>query len=83
MNLRPAYLSVFLLAASAAMAQQALAPASSASSPPEDCVSAPRHDHGAEKGTPTPRKACGPATKKVAKDKGKPLHDHGKVHKTQ
>ena len=87
MNLRSALLCISLLTASVTMAQQVATPASSApeaaSSAPEDCVLALRHDHGAEKGTPTPKKACGPAKKKVAKDKAKPLHDHGKVQKNQ
>ncbi|WP_284617747.1 hypothetical protein [Aquabacterium humicola] len=72
------------IVAVSAFAQPA-APTPSASAPMMDCQKKARHDHGAEKGTPTPKSsACadmpGPAASAARK---KPLHDHGKMHKQQ
>lgn len=90
-----AFLSVVVLttAAATAAAQQtspAATPAAGASGPAAaDCVrQVPRHDHGAERGTPMPRSratACAPerAASGAARSANKPLHDHGKVHKNQ
>jgi hypothetical protein len=73
-----------MFAATTAFAQNAEAPAASASAA-QDCVpQKPRHDHGAERGMPTPQKKCAPE-KKTAKAKSNAIqgHDHGKVHKNQ
>lgn len=90
-----AFLCVVALAAAAAtaVAQQAspaATPAAGASGPAAaDCVrQVPRHDHGAERGTPMPRSsatACAPqkAASGATRSANKPLHDHGKVHKNQ
>ena len=61
--------------------------APAAASMPMDCNQMKRHDHGAERGTPTPAKAdCAqlkPASAPNAKTKAKAkAHDHNKVHKT-
>lgn len=79
--------------AAAAAAQQpaaVTAHAAGVSSPAAaDCVrQVPRHDHGAERGTPMPRSratGCAPekAASGAARSANKPLHDHGKVHKNQ
>jgi hypothetical protein len=75
----------------AAVAQEAPAPATDAVAPaaaatmPHDCMKEiARHDHGAEKGTPTPKMTgctmeapAAPATKA----KAKLGHDHAKFHK--
>lgn len=55
---------------------------------PQDCVKPKaRHDHGAEKGMPTPKSIidpCAPsAAASAAKAKAKPRHDHTKFHKNQ
>ena len=80
----------FALALStAAVAQQAPVPASApdagaASTMPHDCVKPmARHDHGAEKGTPTPMSSGCPmaASASSARAKAKPGHDHSKFHK--
>lgn len=71
-------------AATTAFAQTADVPAAAASAT-QDCVpQKARHDHGAERGMPTPQKKCAPE-KKTAKAKTKAVqgHDHGKVHKNQ
>lgn len=76
--------------AGAALAQEAPAP----TSPPAAVAAAPgdcarpmaRHDHGAERLTPSPKAAapCAPAkTRTSAKAKVGPGHDHGKFHKNQ
>lgn len=55
---------------------------------PHDCGKAiKRHDHGAEKGTPTPGSmdcahAATPAASAASGARKKPLHDHGTFHKT-
>jgi hypothetical protein len=80
----------FALALSAAaVAQEAPVPtpapdAGAASTMPRDCAKPmARHDHGAEKGTPTPMSAgCPMATSaSPAKTKAKLGHDHAKFHK--
>lgn len=70
------------LAATASLGQQAAAPAASAARA-TDCV--PRHDHGAERGTPSPQARCGSASQAKAKKQGKAIdgHNHGKIHKNQ
>ena len=73
------------VAASLALAQTPEAPAEKPAAT-QDCVQ--RHDHGAERQVPTPKKGCKPAPKvsKVkpeAKDKPVEGHDHGKFHKNQ
>ena len=93
---------IFLVAGSmllsgAAFAQQPTetAPAPDAAAAPRNCAAQPaRHDHGAERGTPTsmPRMAgcamnemsgMGAATEAAAdaKPKVKPGHDHARMHK--
>jgi hypothetical protein len=87
MSIRTLTLAVLLgFCASASFAQQAAAPADAASSA-QECAKA-RHDHGADRGTPSSKSGCKPLAKKakVAKaDKktGVQGHDHGKVHKNQ
>jgi hypothetical protein len=53
-----------------------------------DCVKPmPRHDHTAEKGTPTPKSIIGPcgpsAAASAPKAKAQLRHDHAKFHKNQ
>lgn len=55
---------------------------------PHDCVKPKaRHDHGAEKGMPTPMSIIDPCKASAAasapKEKSKPRHDHTKFHKNQ
>lgn len=74
------------IAASASLAQEAAAPTAAASSA-QECAKA-RHDHGADRGTPSGKSACKPLVRKakVAQDgtkAGAQAHDHGKVHKNQ
>ena len=78
------------LAASAALAQDArpaVAPPAPAASAPVDCGAAmKRHDHGAERNTPS-AKARPCASESAAsgartKAQVKPLHDHARVHKS-
>lgn len=84
---RMLFVSSAILLASTGFAQEA-APAAPAASGMDNCMA--RHDHAAEKGTPTPRNcmhaegamqpasaASAPAKKKI---KG---HDHAKFHKNQ
>lgn len=80
-----------LLSVPAANAQQPAAPAASAAQAEhmmKDCAKPKaKHDHGAEKGTPTPMKAMpceasADAASVPARAKKKPTHDHSKVHKT-
>ncbi len=73
-----------------AMAQER-APAPPAPMPaesmPMDCAAGAvkRHDHGAERNTPSPASTlCAPkAAASAAKTKAKPTHDHAKFHKNQ
>ena len=75
----------------AAVAQEAPAPvpapAQAAPTMPQDCTTQPmRHDHGVEKGTPTPKMAgcamaSSTASSATAKPKAKSGHDHNKFHK--
>ncbi|MEO8653661.1 MAG: hypothetical protein ABI409_06000 [Ramlibacter sp.] len=82
----------------AALAQEAPAPApaqvsTDAAAMPHDCTQQmARHDHGAERGTPTPMYSlsmpmsmttgCATAPDEPAKKaKAKPGHDHSKFHK--
>jgi hypothetical protein len=81
--------AALVLASTPLLAQTAPAPAASAAAPgmamQKDCKS--KHDHGAEKGTPTPKSAmCADMAASGAKATAKPktkAHDHGKVHKGQ
>jgi len=73
--------ATFAQEASALASQAAEAPAM-----PAPCaMPAARHDHGAEKGTPTPRMAGCPmaaaSDSATAKPKAKVGHDHSKFHK--
>lgn len=76
-------------AVSASFAQQAAAPTDAASSA-QECAKA-RHDHGADRGTPSSKSGCKPLAKKAKiakadqtdKKTGVQGHDHGKVHKNQ
>jgi hypothetical protein len=69
----------FIVAVTAPFAQTSTpAPAASAATM-RDCEKA-RHDHGAEKGTPTSKSARCAAEDAKGKT-GKPVHDHNKVHK--
>lgn len=81
-------IAVALVLSTAAVAQEAPAPApappAAASTMPHDCAKPMgRHDHGAEKGTPTPMSpGCPMATSaSSAKAKAKPNHDHSRFHK--
>jgi hypothetical protein len=80
------------LSASAAFAQQHPDAASmpmAGASMPHDCGKATkRHDHGAEKRTPSPNsmdcaRAAMPPTSAASGAKKKPLHDHAAFHKNQ
>lgn len=81
------------LAATSALSQpvQAATDAAAAAgvSSPDTCRrSATRHDHGADRGMPTPQSsACAGGTARAAvpaaRAKPGPMHDHGKVHKNQ
>lgn len=72
---------------SAALAQDGPAAPAAASSASTDCAKPmARHDHGAEKGTPSPKAMapCGAESASPAKKvKAKAGHDHGKFHKNQ
>ena len=75
------------LSAAAAVAQEApVTPPAAAAAPkmPHDCTKPmARHDHGAERGTPTAMPAaCHKDAATSAKTKGKARgHDHSRVHK--
>ena len=77
--------SAVAIVAASAIAQPAAPAASAASAPMMDCPKMAKHDHGAEKGTPTPKSsACADmAAPAASAAKKKPLHDHGKMHKQQ
>lgn len=87
MQVRLFILSLSLAFTAGAFAQSAAAPAAAASatSAVPDCVpQKPRHDHGADRGMPTPQKKCGTQPRgKAASTKAIEGHDHGKVHKNQ
>ena len=83
-------LAVFVSAGAFAQAapETGAAPGAAAAAMPYDCTAQqPRHDHGAEKGTPSPMmKGCAmsaPATASAtkAKSKAKAGHDHARTHK--
>jgi hypothetical protein len=83
-------LALVLFGAALAQERPATDPAPAAPSSGDCAKPLARHDHGAEKGTPSPKAgapcADAPAasaakTKAKAKAKGKPGHDHSKVHK--
>lgn len=86
MSLRTVALgALFGFAVSASFAQQAAGPADAAK-PAQDCAKT-RHDHGAEKGTPSGKSACKPmaAKSKSTKPKKADMHGHenGTMHKNQ
>jgi hypothetical protein len=91
MSARTSLLAIVLFTAGIAFAQEAPAPApaapEAAPAPPAPCmVQGARHDHGAEKGMPTPKMSGCPmaaptASAAPAKAKAKPGHDHSKFHK--
>jgi hypothetical protein len=61
MSIRTAALACAMtFAAAASFAQQAPVPAAAASAAAPDCAMQ-RHDHGAERGTPSAQKGCKPA----------------------
>jgi hypothetical protein len=71
----PAALAL-ILATSAPYAQTSTPTPAASAAAMRDCEKA-KHDHGAEKGTPTPK-----SVRCAAEDmKGKKAHDHNKVHK--
>jgi hypothetical protein len=82
----PVVLSLAFAAAAVAQDLPATAaPPVAATSAQTDCAKpTARHDHGAERGMPTPKAAapCGSAKTK-AKAKAVPGHDHAKFHKNQ
>jgi hypothetical protein len=73
--------AVLALSASVSLAQNAKpAPApEKAAAQPRECDK-PKHDHGADKGTPTPKSVRCAAEENKGKKVGK-AHDHNKVHK--
>jgi hypothetical protein len=87
MSLRTIALAALLgFAGSLSFAQQAPAPAATAPAA-QDCAKT-RHDHGADKGTPSASSGCKPTAKKsktakAAKKADMQGHDHGKMHKNQ
>ena len=76
---------VTAFAVSAPLAQQEAPPADAAKAA-QDCAKT-RHDHGAEKGTPSARSACKPMAAKSKSVKARRAdlqgHDHGSMHKNQ
>lgn len=72
------------LSATPALSQTAAEPAAAASAAKDCTPQKPKHDHGADRGTPTPQKKCA-TEKKIVKAKSQAIqgHDHGKVHKNQ
>lgn len=92
----PAAMAERVATMGAAQAQQAATPAATPAAAPAAPVAAPkqdcarpiaRHDHGAERGTPSARAraaTCPPegASSGAAPRSIKPTHDHGKTHKT-
>ena len=81
----PVALALVLSTAVAAQEGPAPNPApAGATSMPHDCAKPmARHDHGAEKGTPTPMPGACPmaAAAPVEKAKAKRGHDHARFHK--
>ena len=75
------------LLSAAAAAQEAPAPPTDTPAMPAACMTqGTRHDHGAEKGTPTPGMSGCPmamptAAARTAKPKAEPGHDHARFHK--
>jgi hypothetical protein len=74
-----AALALFAGAALAQNTAPADKPADRAAAKMRECDK-PRHDHGAEKGTPTPKSARCAAEENKGKTTQK-AHDHNKVHK--
>lgn len=74
-------LVAMVMMAGAAVAQQA--PPATISATAHDCIAqGMRHDHGAERGTPTPKMAgCATAAATAPAAKAKLGHDHAKFHK--
>jgi hypothetical protein len=73
-----------VMAMGTAYAQQAATPETAGSAPAKPpCVQQKRHDHGAERYAPTPRRKCKDAAAETQKSEGKPAqgHDHAKTHK--
>jgi hypothetical protein len=86
MSLRILAIVALMAFAASSFAQQAAAPADVGQAA-QDCART-RHDHGAEKGTPTGKSACKPMaakvkTAKAAKKADLQGHDHGKIHENQ
>jgi hypothetical protein len=72
--------AVLALSAAVSLAQNAKpAPAEKATAPTQECDKA-KHDHGADKGTPTPKSVRCAAEANKGKTTSK-AHDHAKVHK--
>ena len=72
--------AVLALSASMSLAQNTKpAPTEKAAAQTRDCDK-PRHDHGADKGTPTPKSVRCAAEENKGKTVSK-AHDHNKVHK--
>jgi hypothetical protein len=69
----------FILATSAPYAQTPTAAPAASAAAARDCEKA-RHDHGAERGTPTPKSVRCAAEDSKGKKVSK-AHDHNKVHK--
>jgi putative alpha-1,2-mannosidase len=79
-------LSTLTLAQGSGGAPAAPAAPAAAASASTDCAKPmARHDHGAEKGTPSPKAAapCGAAAASKKTAKAKTGHDHAKIHKNQ
>jgi hypothetical protein len=79
-------LALALVLSTAVVAQESSAPNldPAGTAITHDCAKPmPRHDHGAEKGTPTPMRVACPmaATPSIEKAKAKRGHDHAKFHK--
>jgi hypothetical protein len=87
MLLKTIALTAFLaIAASASVAQEGTS-VPDAATKAQDCARA-RHDHGADRGTPSSKSGCKTTARKHASEKAGAKgsvqgHDHGKVHKNQ